>query len=47
MVLALALGILCIVGVIGALVAVAVAVIRDSRSPIPTVWDYDTRRPLP
>ncbi|HWI30450.1 MAG TPA: hypothetical protein VNT50_03100 [Microbacterium sp.] len=43
MVLALALAILCLVGVISAVVAS----VRDSRSPIRTVWGYDTRRPLP
>jgi hypothetical protein len=43
MVLVLALAVLCIVGIAGAIVASA----RDSRRPQPTVWDYDTRRPLP
>lgn len=42
MVLVLALGILCLVGVIGTVVAS----VRDSRSPMRTVWGYDSRRPL-
>lgn len=41
--LVLALSILCVVGVVSAVVASA----RDSRSPTRTVWGYDTRHPLP
>ncbi|GAA3207927.1 hypothetical protein [Microbacterium terregens] len=43
MIIALALAILGLVGLIGAVVAS----VRDSRGALPTVWDYDTRHPLP
>ena len=43
MVLVLALAGLSLIGVIGAVVAS----VRDSQGPIRTVWDYDTRHPLP
>jgi len=43
MILVLALGILCLIGVTTAVVTS----VRDSRSPAPTVWGYNTRRPLP
>ena len=43
MVLAIALAVICLVGVIGAVIAS----VRDRHAPIPTIPDYDTRRPLP
>lgn len=43
MVLVIALAVVCLVGVIGAVVAS----VRDSRAPLPTIPHYDTRRPLP
>ncbi|MET0734786.1 MAG: hypothetical protein ABWY55_03970 [Microbacterium sp.] len=43
MVMVIALGILGLIGMIGAVVAS----VRDSRRPMPTMWGYDTRRPLP
>jgi hypothetical protein len=42
MILILALAILSLIGVMGAIVAS----VHDSRSPVRTVWGYDTRRPL-
>ncbi|HEX5729416.1 hypothetical protein [Microbacterium sp.] len=42
MVLVIALAILCLVGMVGTVVAT----LRDSRSPVRTIWGYDTRRPL-
>jgi len=42
MILVFALATLCLVGMIGA----AVAAVRDSRSPMRTIWGYDSRRPL-
>lgn len=42
MILVLALAILCIVGMIGAIVAS----VHDTRSPMRTVWGYDSRHPL-
>jgi len=42
MILVVALAALCLVGMIGA----AVASVRDSRSPMRTIWGYDSRRPL-
>ncbi|WP_267492035.1 hypothetical protein [Microbacterium allomyrinae] len=42
MFLVLALAGLCVVGVVAAIVAT----VRDSRGPVPTLRDYDTRRPV-
>jgi hypothetical protein len=43
MVLALAIAVLSVVGVIGAVVAS----VLDPRIPTRTIWGYDTRRPQP
>ena len=43
MVLELAIAVLSVVGVIGAVVAS----VLDPRIPTRTIWGYDTRRPLP
>ncbi len=42
MILLLALAILSLVAVIGAIVAS----VHDSRSPVSTVWGYDSQHPL-
>lgn len=42
MVLALVIGAVCLVGVVGTVIAS----VRDALPPMPTIWGYDTRRPL-
>jgi len=45
MILVFVLAIVCMVGMIAA-AAAAAACVRDSPSLMPTVWGYDSRRPL-